>query len=329
MKYEFIEMHKVDYTVSAICECFSIKPSGYYAWKRREPSARSRADAEHSERIEELSKASKGRSGHRVIHDHLQDEGRDCGRDKTLRIMQELGLAGIQKPSFKPQATDSNHTLGYSPNLLKAQGMPEACDQVWVCDTTYLMTENGWHYLATVMDLFSRRIVGWDVSDHNDADLVCNALYKAAQTRQGFLNKDLILHSDRGSTYASKKHRKLIKKLRIKQSMSALGNCYDNAAMESFYGRYKTSSVGKDVFADLGGLRANAFEYIECYYNTYRKHSSLGYKTPMQVEEKNFPLGGRKLGDTTLHSQHTTTNNENQVALGDLTPGALNCNHTN
>ena len=295
MKYEFIETHKAEYKVREICDCFDIKPSGYYAWKKREPSRRSLENAAHAERIEELSKASKRRSGHRVIHDHLQDEGRDCGRDKTLRIMQNLGLAGIQKPSFKPQTTDSNHTLGYSPNLFKAQGMPEACDQVWVCDTTYLMTENGWHYLATVMDLFSRRIVGWDVSEHNDASLVCNALYNAAQTRQGFLNKDLILHSDRGSTYASKKHRKLIKKLKIKQSMSALGNCYDNAAMESFYGRYKTSSVGKHVFADLEALRANAFEYIECFYNTYRKHSSLGYKTPMQIEEKNFPLGGKQV----------------------------------
>jgi transposase InsO family protein len=243
--------------------------------------------------------------------------------------MQKLGLAGIQKPSFKPQATDSNHTLGYSPNLFKAHGMPKACDQVWVCDTTYLMTENGWHYLATVMDLFSRRIVGWDVSEHNDADLVCNALYKAAQTRRGFLSEDLILHSDRGSTYASKKHRKLIKKLKIKQSMSALGNCYDNAAMESFYGRYKTSSVGKYVFADLEALRANAFEYIECFYNTYRKHSSLGYKTPMQIEEKNFPLGGRQLGHASLHLKQTASNSHDQVARGDLTPKYSTATATN
>ena len=320
MKYEFIETHKAGYKVSEICECFSIKPSGYYAWRSRGPSARSKADAGHVKRIKELHKASKQREGHRVIHDHLKDESIACGRDKTLRIMQDLGLSGIQKRSFKPQATDSNHTLGYSPNLFKARGIPEACDQVWVCDTTYLMTGNGWHYLATVMDLFSRRIIGWEASDHNDASLVCKALYKASQTRQGFLDEDLILHSDRGSTYASEKHRKLIKKLGIKQSMSARGNCYDNAAMESFYGRYKTSSVGKYVFADLEALRANAFEYVECYYNTYRKHSSLGYKTPMQIEEKNFPLGGSKSGNATLHSLQTTSNNKNQVASADLTP---------
>ena len=328
MKYEFIETHKADYKITEICDCFDIKPSGYYAWKKREPSARSIADAAHAKRIKELHEASKEREGHRIIHDHLKDESIACGRDKTLRIMQQLGLAGIQKKTFKPQATDSNHTLGYSPNLLKAQGMPEACDQVWVCDTTYLMTDNGWHYLATVMDLFSRRIVGWEVSDRNDGDLVRAALYKAAQTRQGFLNEYLIVHSDRGSTYAGKKHRDLIEDLGLKQSMSALGNCYDNAAMESFYGRYKTSSVGKHVFADFEALRANVFEYIECYYNTYRKHSSLGYKTPMQIEEKNFPLGGRELGDETLHSQHTANNNNHQVALGDLNASTMTCNGT-
>ena len=329
MKYEFIETHKAAYKITEICECFSIKPSGYYAWLSRGPSARSKADARHATRIKELHTASNQREGHRIIYEHLKDESVACGRDKTLRIMQELGLAGIQKRSFKPQATDSNHALGYSPNRFKAGGMPRACDQVWVCDTTYLMTDNGWHYLATVMDLFSRRIIGWEACEHNDASLVCKALHKAAQTRQGFLNENLILHSDRGSTYASKKYRKLIKKLGIQQSMSAKGNCYDNAAMESFYGRYKTSSVGKYVFADLEALRANAFEYIECYYNRYRKHSSLNYKTPVQMEEKNFPLGGRKLGDASLRSQHTKANHKNQVALGDFKSGALSCNRTN
>jgi transposase InsO family protein len=314
MEYEFIEAHKLNYKVTEICDCFEIKPSGYYAWKKREPSRRNIADVAHAERIQELSEASDGRSGHRVIYEHLQDEGRDCGRDKTLKIMQEKGLAGIQKQSFKPQATDSNHQLGYSPNLLKAQGMPEASDQAWVCDTTYLMTKNGWHYLSTVMDLFSRRLIGWEVSEHNDADLVCKALYNAAQTRGGFLKEGLILHSDRGSTYASKKHRRLLEKLGIEQSMSALGNCYDNAAMESFYGRYKTSSVGKHVFADIRELRDHAFEYIECFYNCYRKHSSLGYKTPIQIEEKNFPLGGRKLEDASLHPLQLTHNHKNEVA---------------
>jgi transposase InsO family protein len=154
------------------------------------------------------------------------------------------------------------------------------------------MTDNGWHYLATVMDLFSRRIIGWEACEHNDASLVCKALHKAAQTRQGFLNENLILHSDRGSTYASKKYRKLIKKLGIQQSMSAKGNCYDNAAMESFYGKYKTSSVRDQAFVGEDQARSHAFEYIELFYNRFRKHSSLGYRSPVQFEcEKNPPMG--------------------------------------
>lgn len=303
MKYEFIEAHKHAFPICDICDCFEIKSSGYYAWRERHPSQRRVADEATAERITELCQAASGRSGHRVIYEHLRDEAYACGRDKTLKIMKELNLEGIQKKSFKPQATDSNHRLGYSNNLLKAQGLPERCDQVWVCDTTYLLAESGWHYLATVMDLYSRRVIGWEVSAHNDANLVCKALYGAAQTRKGFLPEDLILHSDRGSTYASVKHRELIEKLGIKQSMSALGNCYDNAAMESFYGRYKTSSVGKQIFANTEAVRANAFEYIEFFYNSYRKHSSLGYKTPMQIEEKNFPLGGRSQECTLANSQ--------------------------
>ena len=182
----------------------------------------------------------------------------------------------------------------YSLNLFKSLGIPEVCDPVCACDTTYLMTDNGWNYLAKVMNLFSCRIIGWDVSDRNDANLVRKAIYKAAQTRQGILDKESNPARDRGSTYASKKQRKLIKKLGINQSMIALDNYYDNAAMKSYYGRYKTPSVGKYVFARLEALRANAFEYIEYYYNPYRMHSSRGYKTPMQIEKKKFPLGGRK-----------------------------------
>jgi hypothetical protein len=135
------------------------------------------------------------------------------------------------------------------------------------------------------------------------------ALYEAVRTRKGFIPEGLILHSDRGSTYASGKHREDLAKFGIEQSMSAKGNCYDNAAQESFYRRYKTSSVGNYVFADLDELRANAFEYIECYYNTYRKHSSLGYKTPMQIESKKFPPRGEEFGHAVLHSHHATNNN--------------------
>jgi transposase InsO family protein len=318
MKYEFIKAHAGTYQVTEMCECYDVKPSGYYAWKARKPSQRSLDNLACSHRIKELHEASGEREGHRPIYSRLQDESVRCGRDKALAMMKDMGISGAQKKTFKPQGTDSNHKLGYSPNLLKERGAPTAPDQLWVCDTTYLMVDGAWHYLATVMDLSSRRLIGWEVSESNDAELVCDALYAAVCTRGGFIPKGLVLHSDRGSTYASDKHRQALKKFGIEQSMSAKGNCYDNAAMESFYGRYKTSSVGKVIFADLEALRANVFEYIECYYNRYRKHSSLGYKTPIQIEEKNFPLGGRELGDATLHSPQATntTTHSKELNLG-------------
>ena len=154
----------------------------------------------YKDRIGELHPQAKGRYGHRPIHEHLKDEQLDCGRDRTLRLMQELGIAGVQKSGFKPLGTYSKHSFGFSANLLKKLGKPERPDQVWVADTTYLRIDGGWSYLATVMDLFSRRIVGWSVSDHNDSKLVCQALQAAVLTRGGEIPKGLIHHSDRGST---------------------------------------------------------------------------------------------------------------------------------
>ena len=205
--------------------------------------------------------------------------------------MKELGIAGVQKSRFKALGTDSRHRFGYSANLLKELGKPERPDQVWVADTTYLRIEGGWSYLATVMDLLSRRIVGWSV---NDSKLVCQALQAAVLTRGGEIPKGLIHHSDRGSTYASYDYTDMLGSFGIEQSISAKGNCYDNAAQESFYGRYKTSSVRGRTFASEQEARSNAFEYIEVFYNRFRKHSSLGYQSPLQFEEKFCPHGGKQ-----------------------------------
>jgi putative transposase len=198
--------------------------------------------------------------------------------------MKELNLEPEQKKRFKPMCTQSNHDYGYHPNLLKQLGSPQRCNQVWTTDTTFLKTEEGWCYLATVMDLHSRRIVGWSVSINNDTELTCQALEAAVMTRGGKIPPSLIHHSDRGSTYASDKYASLLRKYKMRPSMSAKGNCYDNAAMESFYGRYKTCSH-LPVFSRVEYARTHAFEYIEVFYNRFRKHSSLGYKNPVQFEE--------------------------------------------
>lgn len=292
MRYQFIKDNQDSCEVEEMCEALGVKRSGYYRWKDRAPSPRSAEDSILKEKIAAIHKQAKGRYGHRPIYDHLQDDDIACGRDRTLRLMNEMGVEGTQAKRFKPLATDSNHRFGYSANLLKEAGNPTGVNEVWVADTTYLLTESGWRYLATVMDLFSRRIVGWSVSANNDTELVCKAL-RTAVINRGELPEGIMHPSDRGSTYASHKYQLLLSSLAMKPSMSAKGNCYDNAAMESFYGRYKSSSVRDHVFADENELRANVFEYIEVFYNRFRKHSSLGYKNPVQFEE-NFapPMGG-------------------------------------
>lgn len=296
MKYEFIENHVDQFDLGEMCEALVVHRSGYSRWRDAEASARELEDRKFKKSIHRIYHQAKGRYGHRPIHAHLREEKVDCGRDRTLRLMKELGLESKQKKRFKPLVTDSNHLYGYSPNLLKTLGKPTKQDQVWVADTTYLACENRWMYLATVMDLFSRRILGWSISTHNDTALICEALKSAIHCR-GKISEGIIHHSDRGRTYASDDYQRLLDKKRMKPSMSAKGNCYDNAAMESFYGRYKTSSVRGHTFIGEWELRANAFEYIEVFYNRFKKHSSLGYETPLQFEAKNFPPRGEDQND--------------------------------
>lgn len=305
MRFAFIDKHRRIYPIEEACRVLEVSRSGFYKWKRAEPPERKLEDEAIKASILEISEVSKGRYGHRPVHRHLVEMGHDCGRDRTLRLMGELELKGDQSPRYKPQGTDSAHDFGYSPNLLKdfdeqagksVRKRPSGVDEVWVADTTYIRVESRWMYLATVMDLFSRKIVGWSLSLRNDGDLVCQALL-AASYRRGGCRRGIVIHSDRGSTYACDAYRALLTKLGMVQSMSAKGNCYDNAAMESFYGRFKASSIRGEVFATEAELRALVFEYIELFYNTYRKHSSLGYCSPAAFEAKFSPppMGG--IGD--------------------------------
>lgn len=222
-----------------------------------------------------------------------------CGSkaQRAVVIVRELGLVSHLQSRFKPMGTDSSHLFGYHSNLLRKLGKPEHRDQVWVADTTYLLSDSGWYYLATIMDLCTRRIIGRSVSDPNDSKLICTALENAALTR-GEVREDIVHHSDRGSTYASDRYQRSLRRLKMHPSMSRKGNCYDNAAMESFYGRYKTTAVRDHIFTEEAQLRANVFEYIEVFYNRYRKHASLGYLSPMQAEAEILPpMGGKEQPD--------------------------------
>jgi len=285
MKLQFIRGNIQQYGLKELCEALEVAPSAYHASRTRKPSARALKDEILKTEILEIHDRAKGRYGHRPVYGHLRDR---CGRDRTLRLMRSLEIAGKQVRRYRPQGTESSHDYGYSPNRLKENGLPSRCDEVWVADTTYLKITCGWMYLATVMDLYSRRIVGWSVSGKNDTRLVSQALENAHRTR-GTEKAGTIHHSDRGSTYASDSYQELLSRLKLRPSMSARGNCYDNAAMESFYGRFKTSTIQDRVLADEKEVRATVFEYIEPFYNRYRKHSSLGYHSPVEFEQLNVP----------------------------------------
>jgi putative transposase len=294
MIFEFISKEKSRYGVLEMCETLDVSTNGFYRWEKAEPSARDQEDDSLKKRILEIHDQASGDYGHRPIHDHLTEEGYLCGRDRTLRLMNELEISGQQSKAYKPQGTDSAHDFGYSANLLKELGETRFCDEAWVADTTYLLTDSGWMYLATVMDRHSRRILGWSVSANNDTALILEALKAAVMTR-GTSVGGIIHHSDRGSTYASYAYQNYLFALDMRSSMSAKGNCYDNAAMESFYGRFKTGSVRNRVFSDETDLRRHVFHYIEVFYNRFRKHSSLGYKNPIQFERDFFaPHGGQR-----------------------------------
>lgn len=291
-RFEFMKRHSDQFDRAEMSEALGVSRSGYYRWSQAKPSARREHDETIKSQIERICRRATGPYGYRPVHAHLVEDGVGCGRDRTLRLMHELDLVGNRRARFKPIGTDSNHLFGYHPNLLRELGQPEHRDQVWVADTTYLLTDQGWCYLATVMDLCTRWIVGWSVSDQNDTQLVCTALENAALNR-GEVRAGIVHHSDQGSTYASDRYQRLLARLEMHPSMSRKANCYDNAAMESFFGRYKTATVRDHIFANEDQIRANVFEYIEVFYNRYRKHASLGYLSPMQAEAKFLPpMGG-------------------------------------
>jgi len=292
MRYRFIEEQNDSYEVTEMCESLQVSSSGYYRWQEGRPSPRKRRDDELKLLIVEIHRKAKGRYGHRPIYHHLDEDGHDCGRDRTLRLMKELCIEGSQKKRYRPLGGSDDPGFGYSPNLFKQLGSPNRLNEVWVADTTYLATQGAWMYLATVMDLYSRRIIGWSLSWCNNAELICHAMRNAVNTR-GDIPKGIIAHSDRGSTYSSFAYQQLLESYGMEQSMSAKGNCYDNAAMESFYGRYKSSSVRGLGFVNETQARKNVFEYIEVFYNRYRKHASLGYKNPVKFEQSAPPpMGG-------------------------------------
>lgn len=235
----------------------------------------------------------KRRYGSRRLLVELQEQGYGMGRHRLRKLMSQQGLTAIQPRSFVPRTTDSRHGKRTCPNLLLGQPLPTAPNLVWVSDITYLPLVNGqWGYLSSWMDLFSRKIVGWQVDSHMKDELIISALRKALNARNPAAG--LIAHSDRGGQYVSDELRALLNDHHIHQSMSRADDPYDNAFAESFWSRFKAEVLEGGAFLDLEDARTEIFDYIEMYYNRIRRHSSLGYKSPLTFEEEYY----RKLAST-------------------------------
>jgi len=270
----------VEYGIKECCEGLRVSRSGYYQWKKAEPSQRERAEAELVEQIKGVFEANKGRYGSPRVRQALRQDGIECGENRVARLMRENELAARRKQAFRPRTTVPGK--GTAPNLIKDLE-PSGVDQIWVSDITYVATVEGWLYLAVILDLFSRKVVGWKLGETLEAELVETALANALMMRAP--DPGLYFHSDRGSQYSSQAVRKPLSVIGANLSMSAQGNCYDNAKAEAFFSTLKTECFPPNqLFGSKALARREIFEYIEVYYNNQRLHSALGYQTPSQFE---------------------------------------------
>lgn len=274
------------YDLTDLCAAFDVTRSGYHAWLTAQPSAREQADAALRSHIQAVHARHKGRYGAPRIQEALAKQGQCHGTKRIARLMRQEGLRGLCPKRFVPQTTDSDHDQPIAPNRLAEAPTPSGPNQVWVSDLTYVATQEGWLYVAVILDLWSRRVVGWSTGPSLQRCLVMAALQMALQHRRPA--PGLLHHSDRGGQYASAEHRQLLAAAGGQLSMSRAGNPYDNAAMESFMATYKRECVGLAQAAGGYATRAAAtqdfFQYAETYYNRERSHSALGYQSPVDFE---------------------------------------------
>jgi len=269
------------FSISFICSILEVNRSGYYAYEAKENSLRAQEDKQLMALIEATFWSHKRRYGARRIRSVLEDMGQFCGRKRVSKLMKELRLKAIQPKSFIPKTTDSNHSLGYATNLLLDAGKPTTINQIWVGDISYIPLKTGnFIFLSMLIDLYSRRIVGWALLESMKEELVLTSLRDAIANRQPL--PGLIHHSDRGGQYAGKNYRSTLRRARIKQSMSRADNCYDNAFMESCFSTIKRE-LEMTSYESIATARKELRAYF-LYYNTLRKHSSLYYLTPQQFE---------------------------------------------
>jgi len=284
MSFKFIRDHADRWPIRLMCRVLEVSASGYYAWRHRPESARARANRTLLDDVWRLHTEHRGRYGSPRMHAALRAQGRTASRGRVERLMRRHNIRALAGRGFRPCTTDSRHSLPIAPNLLKQEFVAAAANRIWLADITYIATGEGWLYLAAVLDLATRKIIGWSMRDHMRTELPLTALIMAAQRQRPAAG--LICHSDRGSQYASEAYGKQLIAMKAKPSMSRTACCYDNAPMESFFHTLKVELVHQRRWATREEARRDLFAYIEGYYNRRRIHSALGYRTPEQAERQ-------------------------------------------
>ena len=278
-----VKSNEEHFPVGMMCRLLSVSRSGYYRWKNRPRSGRDQANRMLTADIKRIFDDEKGRPGSPRISRRLQEEGKSASRHRVAKLMRDNGLRAKAAKKYKA-TTNSNHALPVAPNLLEQNFTADVPDQKWVSDITTIWTEEGWLYLSVVLELYSRRVMGWAIGERMTAALVCDALMMALWRRH--MPKGVIVHSDRGCQYCSAAYQKLFTQHQLVCSMSKKGDCYDNAAMESWNHSFKVEAIHGERFLTRSEAKYHVFEYIEVYYNRKRLHSKLGYVSPEAFEAK-------------------------------------------
>ena len=282
MKFAFIAKHRQVWPTRTMCQMLNVSTSGFYEWHGRPPSARALENAKLLMRIRESHTLSGGTYGSPRVYQDLRVAGEQCSENRVARLMRGADIRANPKPRRKPGDTGLRPEHSIAPNVLERDFTAPGPNQKWVADFTYIWTGEGWLFLAIVLDLFSRRVVGWSMQPSMTAQLVLDALMMALWRR----NKpsELLVHSDQGSQYTSEDFQRLLAAEGITCSMSRRGDCWDNAAMESFFASLKKERVHRKIYATRDDARADIFDYIEGFYNSRRRHSTLGQVSPMEFE---------------------------------------------
>lgn len=281
--FRFVEQERASFPVATMCRVLGVSPSGYWAWRKRGPSARTVSDAGLSERIRAIHRHSRGTYGAPRVHAELVMTGHPCGRKRVARLMRVAGLAGVHRRRFVVTTRRDPHATP-APDLVKRGFHPDGPDRLWVADISALPTWEGVLYLAVVLETWSRRVVGWSMDRSATAELVSRALDMALGRRRA--SEGLIHHSDHGSQYTSLAFGRRMREAGIAASMGSVGESYDNAMAESFFASLETELIDRTLWRSHAEARADVFDWIEVFYNRVRRHSAIGYLAPIEFEER-------------------------------------------